>query len=221
MEKKSSKKFIIAIVALAMVLCLAVGGLVGVLAARNQEVTSKFNVQYRVGSNIAGKISAKYKVADRENAVAFKTDVEDNTATTDINESEVVAFDTTDDQHGGTNADNIVAFVLDVEDDADLQLSPEEIFVVFTYTFENTGATTMSIKLNDNCSMKGVSVAYGVTDNDDTTTDSDLVATDGFTLATGKTAEVSITVTVTDTGSNDVYYTSEAGNGISWELGVG
>lgn len=215
MEKKANKKFIIAIAALAMVVCLAVGGLVGVLAAQAQQVKSTFNVQYTIGENIAGKISANYKVAS-DAAVDLVTGITTNDDATAYDDTKVIAFDTTTEEHG---AGSISAYALNAEAES-ISLSPSKTSVVFTYTFENTGATAFNVTLTDGAvaGAKNVTVTYAVSDNDDDTTDADLSATAGFRVAAGKTAQVTITVSVEDSNKAEGNYTSAEGAGLVWNL---
>ena len=198
MEKKANKKFIIAIAVMAMVVCLAVGGLVGVFAASQQAVTSSFDVQYRIGQNIAGEVSATYAVSKNGNSGNFV--VGDTTATK-------ITFDTTEGQHG---EGSIAAYALNVNDASALALSPEHTSIEFTYTFVNTGATNFEVTLTDGADQKNVTVTYKL--------DGAVVTDLSFPVNAGASAIFTIVVEVTDANLSTANYTSTAGSALSWAI---
>ena len=226
MEKKTSKKFIIAIVALAMVLCLAVGGLIGVLAAPNQEVKSTFNVQYTIGSNIAGQVSATYKIGNGA-AKNMKTDVEENEET-DFKESEVIAFDTLTDAHA-----DLTAYKLQTQEENNtITLDTSNLSVVFAYSITNLATQGMKVVFTDGCVKDAQSVtveykAYKVTDDgNEEMTGEEMTKTVAagaaseveFVIAGSSTAILEITVTISNTGDDGAHYNATASDGHAFAL---
>ena len=139
MEKKSNKKFIAAIASLAMVVCLALGGLIGVLAAGTQTINSSFNVSYSVSGKIAGSVSAKYQYADwnyEEDTIgAFEGD--------EVALGNTFDFDVTT-ENDDTRALNAATVAFD---------DAKKNAVVFTYTFTNVGETNYTVTLDDNAAL--------------------------------------------------------------------
>lgn len=193
MEKKTTKKFTIALCAMAFALVAVVGGLIGVWAATQQSISSDFNVQYEVGKHIAGAVSATYQVGTKE-AAALGQKVT-------FTSSETVT------SHSLTTAAQDITF------------GPGEA-VVFTYTIENHGAEAFVATLSDTAARNNVTVAYGENLEDMAiTVPAATFAADGSMTQAGS-VQVTITVTATNPNAATATYVSNAtaGTVVSWSL---
>ena len=198
MDKKTTKKFTIALCAMAFALVAVVGGLIGVWAATAQVVGSNVNVQYQIGSNIAATIKANY-------ATAVTTGAEQS-----------VTFDATADQPTGGAIQHTLAL-------GDVTLSPAATEVTFTFTFDNDSAVPFRATLVDTSMAANVTITYqDDTEGAITVTSLEATSINGTTYvdvdANAKGVTVEIKVEVAAANASSASYVSTAATGLKWTL---
>ena len=200
-QKSLKRKFSIAMLAMASVMCVALGGIIGVIAASMQSVDSSFNIEYSVGQNIAGIVSARYQVGKQTNV-----------DTAEEHSMGQIEFDAVD--VAGQNYYNL--------NGGDITLTPSGTYVKFTYAFKNKGENKFLATLNDSSIAKNVVIIY---DEDSSTTiqgenevwlDRENVIS--IPVEKGEEVSVSIIVHVNNVNIESAFYRSQIGNGLVWTL---
>ncbi|MBQ8444664.1 MAG: hypothetical protein IJX25_04860 [Clostridia bacterium] len=210
MEKQkmsATKKLTIAVCSLAVALCVVAGGLIGVWAATQQSVNTTFNVQYSVGQHIAARVSAAYQVGTQDTVATA--------AETSMGE---ISFDTTAAEHeSATDYHQITG--------STINLTPDKTYVLFTYTFENTSASTkFTATLTDTSMASNVTVKYNNDEskvvNATSTEAAELAQTNvvSVTVEAGQTVEVEVLVNVYNVNNTTASYVSNTTNGVLWAL---
>ena len=188
---QTKKKFIIAIVVLAIALLAAVGVTIGVLAAANATITSNVNVTYQA-TDVAFTASATWKVGAEGTENNMTTDGTASGATT-------VTIDGTE-----TTATGSLSPIGNIE------LTKQNQFVVFKYTITNTGSKAIDGALTIPATQTNVNVQYSTDGTTYSNTNSGI-----SNLTTGNTANYYVKVSIVNI-AND----SEFSGSFSWAMTV-
>ena len=129
-SQNSSKKLIIAVVALCVALLCVVGALIGVYAASTQSLKSTFNVNYSVGSGIAAKANATYEVGG-----VTKNMTTDGKAEAQDGSNTILEFN--------VNDSNTTPGALSIPENVELSTTNQSI--LFVFYFQNIGEKTIQV----------------------------------------------------------------------------
>ena len=183
MQTKKKNRLVVAVVVLSVALIAAIGAIIGVYAATQQNVSTSFTVSYDVGKNIALKVTSSYQIAGEDKVtldeVKFNVPEASQTKTVSIPNITLTGdkpyvdfsyrFETLNDQE----------IALDVFWENLLENS-ENIKISATYYFMgNTGVTIWAEVNPDNASLGGA--PFNLSSNANTTSNTfPIIPTNGW-----------------------------------------
>ena len=195
---KSKKKLIVALSSFAFVLVAAVITVVSVLAAVNQSLDTNISVVY-YAKQVAGTVSAKYKVGDKE--------AKDMTTTGLADGKKVIEYTGGEANDAQTLKPQEALIVLSAKENGTAEN------IVFTYTFTNNGAAdyTATVKYTDtDANDDNCKATYSATVAFEEDVDKDEYK---VVVEAGETVTVTITVAI-----EDVAFNSEFSGKFTWSL---
>ena len=146
--KKKTNKMAIAVVTLSLALIAAIGGIFGVYAALQQNVSTTFSVQYSIGKNVAVAIGAQARNTITGDAVAFEAD-----PSLSKNESNLYTI-------GVNDSNKNVNLHLPASSNGILSITGAAVGIEIQFLFENISSNTLKLTVTDNCTRVGGIAAY-------------------------------------------------------------
>ena len=197
------KKLIISITTLSVAIIATIGLVFGVLAARNQSVTSQFSATF-VADNVSAKVGVKYNIG-ASGVDQFFTGGNASYAS-GVGSGSAISFNPASGETTSANA-TVLTMPLSSGLTSNIELTTENQYVMFTYYFKNTASTPdanqtvhyLAVNLTGDLFTSGnLDIYYYISPNDDETA-TDILASNNKFVGYSNMTQTTIYVEPQDT----------------------